>query len=58
MSLMRRRREGGAPLARLRDEMDDLFGRFFGYWGDWPALTAPRADWVPAVDVAEREKRT
>ena len=55
MSLMRRRREGGAPLARLRDEMDDLFGRFFGDWGDWPALTAPRGDWLPAVDVAEQE---
>jgi len=35
--------------------MDDLFRRFFGDWGDWPALTAPRGDWLPAVEVAEQE---
>lgn len=38
ISLMRRRRGHGAPLARLRDEMDDLFRRFFGAWGDWLKL--------------------
>ncbi len=52
MAIVRRRSEGGGPLARLQDEMNDLFGRFFG---DWP-LTGPRmGSWWPALDVAERE---
>ena len=40
----------GSGLARLRDEMDDLFGRFFGNSG----LTAPdRGTYWPPMEVAE-----
>ncbi len=55
MNLMRRGREQGGQLARLRNEMDDLFGRFFGDFGGWPALAAPGGTWMPAMDVAEEE---
>jgi HSP20 family protein len=55
MDLARRRRQRGGPLARFRDEMDDLFGRFFGDVGDWPAPLMRAGTWFPAIDVAERE---
>jgi HSP20 family protein len=38
-------------LARLHDEMDDLFKSFFG---GWPSLAYDRAVW-PAIDVSEEE---
>ena len=40
----------GSGLARLQDEMDDLFGRFFGHHG----LMAPdRGAYWPPLEVAE-----
>jgi HSP20 family protein len=47
-----RRREGErGSLARLHDEMDDLFKDFFG---DWDGPFWGRTHW-PALDVAENE---
>jgi HSP20 family protein len=47
-----RRREGGrSPLARLHDEMDDLFK---GFLGDWDGPPWSRNRW-PALDIAENE---
>jgi len=51
MDIVRRRKAGG-PLGHLRDEMDDLFGRFFEDWG-WPLARAERGTWWPATDIAE-----
>jgi HSP20 family protein len=52
MDIVRRRRDQGRPLGRLRDEVNDLFGRFFEDW-DWP-LTAAGGAW-PAVDLADTD---
>jgi len=43
----------GSGLARLQDEMDDLFGRFFGHH----ALAAPdRGAYWPPLEVAEGQE--
>ncbi|MGC9453615.1 MAG: Hsp20/alpha crystallin family protein [Phycisphaerae bacterium] len=54
MALVRRRnQQQAAPLARLQDEVNDLFGRFFD---DWPLAGLSRAgSWFPALDISERE---
>ena len=50
MDLIPYRRGLGTGLVRFRDEMDDLFGQFFGDRG----LTAPeRGTYWPAMDIAE-----
>jgi HSP20 family protein len=53
-------RRGESPfdtsLARLRDEMDYLFDRFFGGWGTGPMESLPaRFGWGPRLDLAETE---
>jgi len=40
----------GSGLTQLRDEMDDLFGRFFGNFG---LMIPNRETYWPAMDVAE-----
>jgi HSP20 family protein len=47
----------GSPLARLRDEMDSLFERFFGdAWGTSVFESLPaRLGWGPRIDLAESE---
>lgn len=47
----------GSPLARLRDEMDGLFERFFGdAWGTSMIESLPaRLGWGPRIDLAESE---
>jgi HSP20 family protein len=53
MALVRRRDRQGAPLTRLQDEMNDLFGRFFE---DWPLAGLTRTgSWWPALDISERD---
>jgi len=49
MDLVPFRRRRGGGLARLHEEFDDLFRRFFG---DWSPLLAEGA-WAPELDVAE-----
>ncbi len=47
-----KRKEGGrGSLARLHDEMDDLFRNFFSE-GDWPVRSGSR--W-PAIDIIEKD---
>lgn len=55
MDIVRRRREGGGPLAHLHDEMDDLFGRFSGDWTGLPLSSPRREMWWPVLDIAERD---
>ncbi len=50
MDLVPYRHGFGTGLARLRDEMDDLFGRFFG---DRGLMGADRGTYWPAMEVAE-----
>jgi HSP20 family protein len=50
MDLVPSRRGIGTGLARLRNEMDDLFGRFFG---DWGMAFPERGTYWPAMDVSE-----
>jgi len=47
----------GSPLARLRNEMDNLFERFFGEtWGTSMLESLPaRMGWGPRIDLAETE---
>lgn len=54
MALVRRRnQQQTAPLTRLQDEVNDLFGRFFD---DLPLAGLSRTGaWLPALDVSERE---
>ncbi|MBS3733958.1 MAG: Hsp20/alpha crystallin family protein [Phycisphaerae bacterium] len=52
MAIVRRRGDRSAPLGRLQDEVNDLFGRFFE---DWPLGAARRGLWWPALDVADNE---
>jgi len=56
VNLVKRRSDSGRPLARLRDEMDDLFGRFFEDW-DRPGLAPLRGGWWPSVDVSEQDDK-
>ena len=57
MDLVRRNRsERGRPLARVRDEMGDLFGRFLEDWGDWSFAPPARGTWWPALDVGEHDE--
>lgn len=42
-----------SPIARLRQEMDDMFGRLFGGSLDVPRVGAA---WGPRMDLAETEK--
>ena len=41
-------------LARIQQEMDDLFGRFFGEW-PWPRWEAEGRGVAPAVDMLDRK---
>jgi HSP20 family protein len=52
MAIVRRRGGPGGPLWRLRDEMNDLFGRFFE---DWPLAGTRQETWWPVLDIAEHE---
>ncbi|HUU21233.1 MAG TPA: Hsp20/alpha crystallin family protein [Phycisphaerae bacterium] len=54
MDIVKRRRERGEPLARLHDEINTLFGRFFE---DWPFMPARGETWWPAMDVADEEDK-
>lgn len=47
----KRKESQNSSLARLHDEVDDLFKGFFGDW-DWPKWSRER--W-PALDIAENE---
>jgi HSP20 family protein len=49
-------RRGGPfrELARMQQEMDDLFGRFFGDW-PWPRWEAERRGMAPAVDLIDKK---
>jgi len=50
LPVRRREREQGS-MARLHDEVDDLFRSFFEDW-DWPVWSRGRR---PAIDIAENE---
>lgn len=50
MALVHVNKRGRGDLARLHNDMDDLFSTFFG---DWPVLSE-RAIW-PAIDIADGE---
>ncbi|KPK78878.1 MAG: hypothetical protein AMJ81_14660 [Phycisphaerae bacterium SM23_33] len=52
MAIVRRRGGSGGPLYRLRDEMNDLFGRFFE---DWPLAGTRQETWWPALDIVEHD---
>ncbi|MHC4715711.1 MAG: Hsp20/alpha crystallin family protein [Planctomycetota bacterium] len=54
MDIVRRRRKRGEPLARLHEDMDDLFGRFLE---DWPFAPTRRETLWPALDVADEEDK-
>ncbi|MBN1553991.1 MAG: Hsp20/alpha crystallin family protein [Phycisphaerae bacterium] len=56
MNLVKRRNDSTRPLARLRDEMDDLFGRFFDDW-DIPGLAPMRGGWLPSMEISEQEDK-
>ncbi len=57
MNLIRRRSDDARPLARLRDEMDDLFRGFFGDW-DRPGLAVQQyAGWWPTLDMVEQDDK-
>jgi len=58
MNLVKRKTDSARPLARFRDEMDDLFRRFFEDW-DWGSFSlAPlRGGWWPSVDVSEQDDK-
>lgn len=47
------RRQGDGGLARIRNDLDDLFGRFFGDWGWGPGTSGGRGGWNPRLDIAE-----
>ena len=51
--MMPRRRRSGSELVRFRDEMDNLFNRFFDM--DFPLSRRffGDAEWAPQVDVSE-----
>ena len=51
MTLIRYRRRNPSTLTTFRDEMGDLFSRFFES-ETWPLR---ETGWTPALDVAERE---
>jgi HSP20 family protein len=51
--LSQRRSQTGQPLARLQDDMNSLFGRFFDDWGLTPWSNG--RTWAPVLDLAERE---
>ncbi|HUT59313.1 MAG TPA: Hsp20/alpha crystallin family protein [Phycisphaerae bacterium] len=53
MDIVRRRGQRGTGLARLQDEMNDLFGRFFGDWGLAPF--SGTGAWFPALDLSEKD---
>jgi len=42
-------------LTRMRDEMDELFGRFFGVPAELPT-NGETSVWAPRVDISETEK--
>jgi HSP20 family protein len=45
------------PLWRLRDEVDRLFSRFFGDWGEFTTPSGGAAGrWWPEIDVVEGER--
>jgi len=48
---IRKRERDRGPLAKIHDEMDDLFRSFFEDW-DWPVWS--RGRW-PVIDIAENE---
>lgn len=52
MNLVPLRRRPGVGLARLQDEVNDLFGRFFGDWG--PPMVGEGVYW-PTLDIIEGE---
>ena len=52
MDLVPFRRRPGAGLARLQDEMNDLFSRLFG---DWTSPMLAEGTYWPAIDVVEGE---
>lgn len=52
MDLVKRRRNEGG-LLRLQDEMNDLFNRFFGWWGGTTAELA--GQWWPALELSEKD---
>ncbi len=56
MNLVKRKNETERPLARLRDEMDDLFGRFLYDW-DWPGLAPMHHGWMPSMEVSEKDDK-
>ena len=52
MDLVPFRRRQGTGLARLQDEINDLFGRLFG---DWSSPMLAQGTYWPALDVVEVE---
>jgi HSP20 family protein len=53
MSILKRTGNGPALVNRLRDEMDDMFARFFGPVDE---TLGSRVEWSPRVDVEETDK--
>jgi HSP20 family protein len=53
MSVLKRAGNGPALVNRLRDEMDEMFTRFFGPVDE---TLGTRAEWAPRVDVEETDK--
>jgi HSP20 family protein len=53
MSVLKRVGNGPALVNRLRDEMDDMFSRFFGPVDE---TLGSRVEWAPRVDVEETDK--
>lgn len=50
---------GASPwqmMRRMQDEMDQLFGRFFGPPGEFGTLAQVGQQWAPSVDVSESDK--
>jgi len=56
MNIVRHRRQAGRPLARLQDDMNDLFHRFFDDW-DAPLTSWRSETWWPALDVSEQDDK-
>ena len=54
MNGIQRRRQGGCPLGRFRDEMNDLFGRFLG---DFGPMELSGGAWWPALDISEHDDK-
>lgn len=54
MAIVPFRRRGGSDIAKLRNDMDDMFSRMLGDF-NWPFTTAGTATAWPALDIADRE---